>query len=154
VTHILGDLQWRGLIAHSTDLGALAEALDAGQVTYYCGFDPTAPSLHIGNLVSSSRSAAAADRAPAAGASVGGRRPGSSATPSPRRAAAERARTSSPDWVNRIRKQIEPFLAFDGAERRRSSSDNLEWTASMSAIDLLRDVGKHFRVNRMLAKDG
>jgi tyrosyl-tRNA synthetase len=151
VTDILDDLQWRGLIAHSTDLGALAQALDAGQVTYYCGFDPTAPSLHIGNLVQilTLRRLQQAGHRPLA--LVGGAT-GLIGDPKPTAERLLNERDVVADWVNRIRKQIEPFLAFDGPNAA-VVVDNLEWTASMSAIDLLRDVGKHFRVNRMLAKD-
>ena len=151
MTDILGDLQWRGLIAQSTDLGLLAEALAAGQVTYYCGFDPTAPSLHIGSLVQilTLRRLQQAGHRPLA--LVGGAT-GLIGDPKP---SSERL-LNDPDvvgtWVARIRAQIEPFLDFDGPNAA-VLVNNLDWTAQLSAIDLLRDVGKHFRVNRMLAKE-
>jgi tyrosyl-tRNA synthetase len=147
----IDELQWRGLMALSTDEEALRGALAAGQVTYYCGFDPTAPSLHIGNLVQilTLRRLQLAGHRPLAlvgGATglIGDPRPGS-----------ERSLNATDvvaGWVERIRAQIEPYLDFEGPAAARMVN-NLDWTAPLSAIDFLRDVGKHFRVNRMLAKD-
>ena len=153
-SELLDDLQWRGLVAQSTDLDALREALDAGPVTFYCGFDPTAPSLHVGQPRADPHAAPpAAGRAPAARARRRRDRPDRRPQRQTRRAHAQRAPTSVADWVERIRDQIEPFLSFDGPNAAAVMVNNLDWTAPLSAIDFLRDVGKHFRVNRMLAKE-
>jgi tyrosyl-tRNA synthetase len=149
--HILDELTWRGLIAQSTDLDALRRDCDAGAVTLYGGFDPTAPSLHIGNLVLilTLRRFQQAGHRPLA--LVGGAT-GLIGDP---KATAERTLNSREvvaEWVERIRRQIEPFLEFDGPHAARIVN-NLDWTQPLSAIDFLRDVGKHFRVNRMLAKE-
>ena len=149
--HILDELSWRGLIAESTDLDALRRECDAGPVTVYDGFDPTAPSLHIGNLVQilTLRRFQRAGHRPLA--LVGGAT-GLIGDP---KATAERTlntREVVAEWVPRIRRQIEPFLEFDGPHAARMVN-NLDWTERLSAIDFLRDVGKHFRVNRMLAKE-
>lgn len=150
-TELLDDLQWRGLIAVSTDLGALRGALDAGPVTYYCGFDPTAPSLHIGNLVQilTLRRLQLAGHRPLA--LVGGAT-GLIGDPKPTAERTLNAPAIVAEWVGRFRSQIEPFLSFEG-ENAAVMVNNLDWTAPMTAIELLRDVGKHFRVNKMLAKD-
>ncbi|MCW2566078.1 MAG: tyrS [Mycobacterium sp.] len=151
MTHILDDLQWRGLIAQSTDLDALREALDAGPVTYYCGFDPTAPSLHLGNLVQilTLRRLQQAGHRPLA--LVGGAT-GLIGDPKPTAERTLNSRDTVAAWVERIRSQIEPYLDFTG-DRAAVMVNNLDWTEPMSAIDFLRDVGRHFRVNRMLAKE-
>ncbi|MBA2768187.1 MAG: tyrosine--tRNA ligase [Sporichthyaceae bacterium] len=148
---LLQDLQWRGLIASSTDLGALREVLDAGPVTYYCGFDPTAPSLHIGNLVQilTLRRLQLAGHRPLA--LVGGAT-GLIGDPKPSAERTLNDRETVATWVERVRRQIEPYLAFDG-DNPALMVNNLDWTAPMSAIDLLRDVGKHFRVNKMISKE-
>ncbi|NLT57111.1 MAG: tyrosine--tRNA ligase [Actinomycetales bacterium] len=150
-TDVLGELRWRGLVALSTDEAELGEALSGGQVTYYGGFDPTAASLHIGNLVLilTLRRLQLAGHRPLAlvgGATglVGDPRPSAERTLNDRDVVA--------GWVDRIRAQIEPFLDFDGPSAA-VMVNNLDWTAPMSAIDFLRDVGKHFRVGRMLAKE-
>ena len=149
--HILDDLLWRGLVAQSTDLGALREALDAGPVTYYGGFDPTAPSLHIGNLVLILTLRRLQDAGHRPLALVGG---ATGLIGDPKSTA---ERTLNPpevveEWVGRIRAQIEPFLSFEGANAA-VMVNNLDWTADLTAIDFLRDVGKHFRVNKMVAKE-
>ena len=149
--HILDELGWRGLIAQSTDLDALRRDCDAGPLTLYCGFDPTAPSLHIGNLVQilTLRRFQRAGHRPLA--LVGGAT-GLIGDPLP---AAERALNSRDvvaGWVQQIRAQIEPLLDFD-RPNDAVMVDNLDWTADLSVIDFLRDVGKHFRVNRMLTKE-
>ncbi|TDD95686.1 tyrosine--tRNA ligase [Jiangella asiatica] len=151
MTDILDELHWRGLIALSTDEEALRAALAAGPVTYYCGFDPTAPSLHIGNLVQilTVRRLQLAGNDPLA--LVGGAT-GLIGDP---KMTAERTlndRDTVAGWVERIRKQIEPLLDFDGPHPARMVN-NLDWTAQLSAIDFLRDIGKHFRVSRMLSKE-
>lgn len=148
---LLDDLEWRGLIAHSTDLDALREALTSGSVRFYVGFDPTAPSLHMGNLVQilTARRLQAAGHTPYA--LVGGAT-GMIGDP---RESGERTLNSLETvraWVERVRSQIEPFLSFEG-ENAATMVDNYDWTSSMSTIDFLRDIGKHFPVNRMLARD-
>ena len=151
LTAVLDDLLWRDLVAVSTDLGALRDALAAGPITYYCGFDPTAPSLHIGNLVQilTLRRLQLGGHRPLA--LVGGAT-GLIGDPKPTAERQLNAADVVAGWVDRIRSQIEPFLAFDGPTAA-VVVNNLDWTAPLSAIDFLRDVGKHFRVNRMLAKE-
>jgi tyrosyl-tRNA synthetase len=151
VTHILDDLQWRGLIAQSTDLDELRAALDAGPVTYYCGFDPTAPSLHLGNLVQilTLRRLQRAGHRPLA--LVGGAT-GLIGDPKPTAERTLNDRETVAAWVERIRSQIAPYLEFTGPDAA-VLVNNLDWTEPLSAIDFLRDIGKHFRVNRMLAKE-
>lgn len=148
---LLDDLEWRGLLAHSTDLDALREALTAGSVRFYVGFDPTAPSLHMGHLVQvlTARRLQQAGHTPYA--LVGGAT-GMIGDP---RDSGERTLNSLDtvkEWVERVRGQIEPFLSFEG-ENAATMVNNYDWTASLSTIDFLRDVGKHFPVNRMLARD-
>ena len=149
--HILDELTWRGLIAQSTDLDALRKAIDAGPITLYCGFDPTAPSLHLGNLVQilTVRRFQQAGNIPLG--LVGGAT-GLIGDPKP---TAERTLNDLDvvaNWVQRIREQIEPYLDFTGSNAARMVN-NLDWTSPLSAIDFLRDIGKHFRVNRLLAKE-
>jgi len=149
--HVLDELQWRGLMAQSTDEEALRGALDAGPVTFYDGFDPTAPSLHIGNLVQilTMRRLQLGGHRPIA--LVGGAT-GLIGDPKPTAERVLNDRSVVAGWVERIRAQIEPFLDFEGPDAARMV-DNLDWTEPLSAIDFLRDVGRHFRVNRMLAKE-
>ena len=149
--HILDELTWRGLIAQSTDPDALRKAIDAGPITLYCGFDPTAPSLHLGNLVQilTVRRFQKAGNIPLG--LVGGAT-GLIGDPKP---SAERTLNDLDvvaNWVQRIREQIEPYLDFTGSNAARMVN-NLDWTSPLSAIDFLRDIGKHFRVNRLLAKE-
>jgi tyrosyl-tRNA synthetase len=148
---LLDDLQWRGLIALSTDLGALREALDAGPVTYYVGFDPTSPSLHHGHLVQviTARRLQQAGHRPLA--LVGGST-GLIGDPRPTSERALNTKETVATWVETIRSQIEPYLSFEG-DNAAVLVNNLDWTAPMSAIDFLRDIGKHFRVNKMITKD-
>jgi tyrosyl-tRNA synthetase len=150
--HILDELDWRGAVAHSTDPDALRAALSANAVTFYCGFDPTAPSLHFGNLVQlvTMRRLQLAGHDPIA---VVGGATGLIGDPSGR--SVERSLNEADvvaDWVERIRGQVERYLEFGGAHAARIVN-NLDWTASVSALDLLREVGKHFSVNRMLDKE-
>jgi len=152
MAHILDDLAWRGAVAHSTDAEALRAALGAGPVTFYCGFDPTHESLHFGNLVQlvTMRRLQLAGHDPIA---VVGGATGLIGDPSGR--SAERALNEAEvvaDWVDKIRVQVERYLDFGGAHAARIVN-NLDWTAPVSALDLLRDVGKHFSVNRMLDKE-
>jgi tyrosyl-tRNA synthetase len=149
---VLDDLAWRRMIADHTDLDALGGALAAGPVTYYGGFDPTAPSLHFGNLVLlvTMRRLQLAGHRPIG--LVGGAT-GLVGDPSGR--TSERALQSRDvieGWVERIRSQVERYLDFEGPTGALIVN-NLDWTGSMTAIDWLRDIGKHFSVSRMLAKE-
>jgi tyrosyl-tRNA synthetase len=151
VTDILDDLAWRGLIAQSTDLDELRAMLAAGPVTLYCGFDPTAPSLHLGNLLQ----LLTLRRFQQAGHRVIGLVGGATGLiGDPSGKSAERSLNDSDvvaGWVERIREQVSRFL--DLADDRGLIVSNLDWTGPMSAIEFLRDVGKHFPVNRMLARE-
>ncbi|WP_418063615.1 tyrosine--tRNA ligase [Pimelobacter simplex] len=149
--NLLADLEWRGLLAESTDRDALRTALSEGSVRFYVGFDPTAPSLHMGNLVQ----IVTAMRLQRAGhtpyALVGGAT-GMIGDP---RDSGERTLNSLDtvqEWTARVRGQIEPFLSFEG-DNAATMVNNHDWTAGLSVIDFLRDVGKHFPVNRMLARE-
>ncbi|MFF7675774.1 tyrosine--tRNA ligase [Actinacidiphila glaucinigra] len=151
MTDIVDELRWRGLIAVSTDEDALRKAFADGPVTVYCGFDPTAPSLHLGNLVQilTIRRLQMAGNRPLA--LVGGAT-GLIGDPKP---TAERTLNDADvvaGWVERIRAQIEPFLSFEGPNAA-VMVNNLDWTSGLSAIEFLRDVGKYFRVNKMIAKE-
>jgi len=151
VNHILDELEWRGLIAQTTDLDDLRTALSDGPVSLYCGFDPTAPSLHIGNLVQ----ILTVRRLQDAGHRPFGLVGGATGLIGDPKMAGERTlndRDVVSGWVERIRKQIEPLLRFDGPNAA-TMVNNLDWTAPLSAIDFLRDVGKHYRLGTMLAKD-
>jgi tyrosyl-tRNA synthetase len=149
--HVLDDLEWRGLLAHSTDLDALRAEMDEGPVRFYVGFDPTAPSLHMGNLVQviTARRLQNAGHVPFL--LVGG---ATGLIGDPRQSG-ERAMNpvdTVHEWVGRVQRQIEPFLSFDG-ENAATMVNNYDWTSKMSAIEFLRDIGKHFPVNRMLARE-
>ena len=149
---LLDDLTWRGSIAQSTDRAELEKYLSSPGASLYLGFDPTAPSLHIGNLVPLTllRRFQLAGYKPIA--LVGGAT-GLVGDPSGR--SAERSLNEADlvaDWVDRIRKQLEGFLDFTG-KNAAIMANNLDWTAPVSAIEFLRDIGKHFSVNQMLAKD-
>ena len=149
---LLDDLTWRGSIAQSTDRAELEKYLSNPGASLYLGFDPTAPSLHIGNLVALTllRRFQLAGYKPIA--LVGGAT-GLVGDPSGR--SAERSLNEADlvaDWVDRIRKQLEGFLDFTG-KNAAIMANNLDWTAPVSAIEFLRDIGKHFSVNQMLAKD-
>jgi tyrosyl-tRNA synthetase len=151
VTDILDDLAWRGLIAQSTDLDELRAMLAAGPVTLYCGFDPTAPSLHVGNLVqilTLRRFQLAGHRTIGL---VGG---ATGLIGDPSGKSAERVLNSEEvvaGWLEKIRDQVSRILSLKEDEGFIVS--NLDWTGPMTAIEFLRDVGKHFPVNRMLARD-
>ncbi|MFC8732395.1 tyrosine--tRNA ligase [Luteimicrobium sp. NPDC057192] len=151
MSDVLDELQWRGLVAQSTDEAALRDALGAGPVTYYCGFDPTAPSLHHGHLVQLillRHLQLAGHRALAlvGGATglIGDPRPSSERTLNTKEVVAE--------WTDRLRSQISRFLDFEG-DNPAKLVNNLDWTGELTAIDFLRDVGKHYRLGTMLAKD-
>ncbi|XBH22614.1 tyrosine--tRNA ligase [Jonesiaceae bacterium BS-20] len=151
MSKVLEELQWRGLVSQHTDIEALSQALEAGPVTYYCGFDPTAPSLHHGHLVQLVllRHLQLAGHNPVA--LVGGAT-GLIGDP---RMSGERVLNSKEvvaDWVQRLQTQISKFLSFEG-DNAAVMVNNLDWHAELSALDFLRDVGKHYRLGTMLAKD-
>ncbi|WP_026930280.1 tyrosine--tRNA ligase [Glycomyces tenuis] len=149
--HILDDFAWRGLIQESTDLDALREHIDAGHVTFYVGFDPTAVSLHVGHLMQ----VLTARRLQLAGLRplllVGGAT-GQIGDP---KETGERV-LNPPEvvagWVEKIRGQLAPFVTYDGANAA-VAVNNLDWTSELSVVDFLRDVGKHFPVSKMLARE-
>jgi len=151
-TAVLDDLAWRRMIADHTDLDALRAEMAAGPIRFYGGFDPTAQSLHFGNLVLlvTMRRLQLAGHRPIG---VVGGATGLVGDPSGR--TSERT-LHEPDviegWVARIRSQVERYLSFEG-DSAAVIVNNLEWTGEMSAIDWLRDIGKHFSVSRMLAKE-
>ena len=152
MNHILDELEWRGLIAQTTDLDALRDALSAGPVTLYCGFDPTAPSLHIGNLVQiltvrrlqdaghvpfgARRRRDRSDRRPEDGGGAHAQRP---------------RRRRRAGWSASASRSSR--CCASTARTPRRMVNNLDWTAPLSAIDFLRDIGKHYRLGTMLAKD-
>ncbi|MCU1596266.1 MAG: tyrosine--tRNA ligase, partial [Glaciihabitans sp.] len=145
------ELEWRGLIHVSTNADELKALLAGEPITYYCGFDPTAPSLHLGNLVQLllMRRLQLAGHKPLGliGGStglIGDPRPTSERTLNPRETVAE--------WVGYLQGQVEKFLSFEGDNAARLVN-NLDWTEPMSTIDFLREIGKHYRVGTMLKKD-
>ncbi|MGH3445877.1 MAG: tyrosine--tRNA ligase, partial [Nocardioidaceae bacterium] len=148
---LLDDLQWRGLVADSTDPQALREALTSGSVRFYVGFDPTGPSLHMGHLIQvlTARRLQLAGHTPFA--LVGGST-GMIGDPKDSGERSLNTLETVKGWVEKVRAQIEPFLDFDGPNAA-TMVNNYDWTASLSTLDFLRDIGKHFPVNRMLARD-
>ena len=151
-TAVLDDLAWRRMVADHTDLDPLRADMAAGPISFYGGFDPTAPSLHFGNLVLliTMRRLQLAGHRPIG--LVGGAT-GLVGDPSGRtseRALHEREVIAA--WVEGIRSQVERYLSFDG-DNAAVIANNLDWIGEMSAIDWLRDIGKHFSVSRMLAKE-
>ncbi len=145
------ELVWRGLIHVSTDEAALKELLAGEPITYYCGFDPTAPSLHLGNLVQ----LLTMRRLQLAGHKPLGLVGGSTGLIGDPRPTAERTlntKETVAEWVGYLQAQVTRFLSDEGDNAVRLVN-NLDWTAPMSAIDFLREIGKHFRVGTMLKKD-
>ena len=150
--NLIEDLRWRGLLAQSTDEKALLDSLKK-PITLYVGFDPTAPSLHAGNLVVLLvlRRFQLAGHNPIA--LVGGAT-GLVGDPSGKNE--ERTLNSTEiveGWVSRIRQQVSAFLDFDAPKNPATVVNNLDWTSPLSAIEFLRDIGKHFSVTQMRAKD-
>ena len=150
--HLLDDLKWRGLFSQSTDEEALREAMKK-PLTLYIGFDPTAPSLHVGNLVV----LLALRRFQLAGhnpiALVGG---ATGLIGDPSGKSEERTLNTSDvveQWVGRIKDQVSKFLDFKASPNAAIVVNNLDWTSPLSAIEFMRDIGKHFSVNQMLSKD-
>jgi len=153
VDDIIDELSWRGLIAVNTDLDELRLALKSGRVTVYCGFDPTAAGLHIGNLVQllTLRRLQLAGHRPIG--LVGG---ATGLIGDPSGKSAERVLNPAEvvaGWVERIRGEVSRFLDFDAGESSALIVSNLEWTGPMTVLEFLRDVGKHFSVNRMLDRE-
>ncbi|MGZ0711145.1 tyrosine--tRNA ligase (plasmid) [Coraliomargarita sp. W4R53] len=149
--NVWDEIVWRGLVHVSTDQDDLRELLAGDSITYYCGFDPTAPSLHLGNLVQ----LLLMRRLQLAGHKPLGLVGGSTGLVGDPRPSAERTlntRETVAEWVGYLRSQVERFLSFDGENAARMVN-NLDWTAPLSAIDFLREIGKHYRVGTMLKKD-
>ncbi len=145
------ELEWRGLVHVSTDPEALSELLEGEPFTYYCGFDPSAPSLHLGNLVQ----LLLLRRLQLKGHKPLGLVGGSTGLIGDPRPTAERTlndRSTVEEWVSRLQGQVSRFLSGEGENAVRLVN-NLDWTAPISAIDFLREIGKHFRVGTMLKKD-
>ncbi|GAB3582586.1 tyrosine--tRNA ligase [Amycolatopsis endophytica] len=150
--HILDELSWRGLIAQSTDLDPLRKDLATGPLTLYGGFDPTAESLHAGHLVQL-LTLARFQRAGHRPIALGGGATGQIGDP---RDVGERAMVSrevTAARLDKIRVQLEKFLTFDDSPTGAVIENNLNWFADVSALDFLRDVGKHFSINVMLARE-
>jgi len=153
VNDIIDELSWRGLIADSTDLDDLRKELDAGIVTFYCGFDPTAPGLHIGNMVQllTMRRLQNVGHQPIG--LVGG---ATGLIGDPSGKSAERVlnpREVVAGWVERIRAEVSRFLDFTPGPAGAIMVSNLDWTEQLSALDFLRDVGKHFPLSQMLSRE-
>lgn len=149
--NVWDELVYRGLIHVSTDEGELRELLGGDPIVFYCGFDPTAPSLHLGNLVQ----LLTMRRLQLAGHRPLGLVGGSTGLVGDPRPTAERTlntRETVAEWVASLRAQVERFLSFEGDSAARIVN-NLDWTAPLSAIDFLREIGKYFRVGTMLKKD-
>jgi tyrosyl-tRNA synthetase len=153
VDDIISELTWRGLLAVNTDLDELRGALTSGRVTIYCGFDPTAPGLHIGNLVQlvTLRRLQLAGHRPIG--LVGG---ATGLIGDPSGKSAERVlnpRETVAEWLERIRGEVSRFLDFDAGPASALVVSNLDWTGPMPVLEFLRDIGKHFSVNRMLDRE-
>jgi tyrosyl-tRNA synthetase len=153
VTDIIDELSWRGLIAISTDLDDLRKALDTDRVTFYAGFDPTGPGLHIGHLVLllTMRRLQVAGHRPIG--LVGG---ATGLIGDPSGKSAERVlnpREVVAGWVERIRGEVSQYLDFDAGPVSAVAVSNLDWTEHLTTLDFLRDIGKHFPVNQMLSRD-
>ncbi len=145
------ELAWRGLVAVSTDASELKGLLAGPPITFYCGFDPTAPSLHLGNLVQ----LLLMRRLQLAGHRPLGLLGGSTGLIGDPKPTAERTLNDAAvvaEWVGYLQHQVSKFLSFDGENAARLVN-NLDWTARMSALDFLRDIGKHYRIGTMLKKD-
>ena len=150
---IIDELSWRGLLADTTDLGELRAALNSGRVTFYAGFDPTAPGLHIGNLalLLTMRRLQLAGHRPIG--LVGG---ATGLIGDPSGKSTERVLNSIETvagWVERIRGEVARFLDFDAGDSSALIVSNLDWTGQMDVLHFLRDIGKHFSVNRMLDRE-
>jgi tyrosyl-tRNA synthetase len=153
VKDIIDELSWRGLIAQHTDLDELRGALDSGPVTFYAGFDPTAPGLHIGHLALMLTMRRLQDAGHRPIGVVGG---ATGLIGDPSGKSAERVLNPKEvvaDWVERIRAELARFLDLSPGPAGGIVVSNLDWTGQMSALEFLRDIGKHFSVNRMLDRE-
>jgi len=150
--HIVDELTWRGLIAQSTDLDALRRDLDAGPVTVYAGFDPTAPSLHAGHLVPllALRRFQRAGHRPIV---LAGGATGLIGDPREVGERSMHAPETVAEWAANIRGQLERFVNFDDSPSGALVVNNASWTARLSVTEFLRDIGKHFSVNVMLGRE-
>ena len=148
---LIDDLQWRGLIAQSTDLESLSSDLDAGSLVYYIGFDPTAPSLHLGNLlqIQTMRRFQAHGHRPLA--LVGGAT-GLIGDPKMTGERTLNATDVVEEWVARLRSELARFFDFEGPAAAQLVN-NFDWTRDIDVVAFLRDIGKHFSVNRMLDRE-
>ncbi|MGW4357072.1 tyrosine--tRNA ligase [Nocardia sp. NPDC004582] len=149
---IIDELTWRGLIAQSTDLDALRAATAKGPITLYAGFDPTAASLHAGHLVP----LLALKRFQRAGHRPVVLAGGATGLIGDPRDVGERTMNSTDtvaEWAGRIRAQLERFVDLDGGDNAAVIANNMDWTGPLSTVSFLRDIGKHFSVNVMLARD-
>jgi tyrosyl-tRNA synthetase len=148
---VWSELEWRGLIQVSTDVTELRALLSGDPITYYCGFDPTASSLHLGNLVQllTMRRLQLAGHKPIG---VVGGSTGLVGDPRPTAERTLNTRETVAEWVGYVKSQVSRFLSAEGDNGVRIVN-NLDWTAPMSAIDFLREVGKHYRVGTMIKKD-
>ncbi|WP_256838820.1 tyrosine--tRNA ligase [Ornithinimicrobium faecis] len=151
MSDIFDELQWRGLVAQTTDESALRKALGEGPITVYCGFDPTAPSLHFGNLVQLVMLRHLQRAGHRVIVLVGGST-GLIGDPKPTSERLMKTKDQTAANVARIKALVRPFVDFEG-DNAAILVDNLDWTAPMSALDFLRDIGQHFRVNQMIRKD-
>ncbi|MEA4945511.1 MAG: tyrosine--tRNA ligase [Propionicimonas sp.] len=151
MNQVLDELRWRGFIAHSTEPEALRARFDEGPVTFYVGFDPTAPSIHMGNLVQLmlARHLQAAGHRPIllVGGSTG-------LIGDPKQSSERNLNPKDlvQQWVERIRAQVSRFVSFEGANAA-TVVNNYDWTVGLSTLDFLRNIGKHFSVNRMLDRE-
>ncbi|PIJ51673.1 tyrosine--tRNA ligase [Erwinia sp. OLTSP20] len=152
-SNLIQQLQERGLVAQVTDEAALAERLAQGPIALYCGFDPTADSLHLGHLVPLLCLKRFQDAGHKPVALVGG---ATGLIGDPSFKAAERKLNSSEtvnEWVEKIRRQVAPFLRFDDSDNGAITANNYDWFGAMSVLTFLRDIGKHFSVNQMINKE-
>lgn len=148
---VLKDLKARNLVNQTTDETELANHLDAGPITFYIGFDPTAPSLHLGNLLQILLAKRMQDFGHKPLLLVGGAT-GLIGDPKESGERSLNELKTVLDWTEKIQKQIQPFFSFTG-ENAALVVNNIEWTGKISAIELLRDIGKHFSINRMLERE-
>jgi len=151
VNALLDDLAWRGFLAHTTDLDALAADLDAGSIRFYVGFDPTAPSIHMGNLVQLmlARRFQAAGHRPVL---VVGGSTGMIGDPKQTGERVLNEKDTIQAWVKRIGDQVSRYVDFDGPAAA-IVVNNYDWTVDLGTLDFLRDIGKYFSVNRMLDRE-